>query len=82
MSGQLHAPADLPPVGKVIVTHWIEGWVDHRAGLDDVEKRKLLTLPGLKLRPLSRPARSQALYRLRYPGSSVRPVATINYISI
>jgi hypothetical protein len=39
-----------------------------RAGLDDVEKRKFLTLPGLELRPLVRPARSQSLYRLRYPG--------------
>jgi hypothetical protein len=28
-----------------------------------------LTLPGLELRPLGRPARSQTLYRLRYPGS-------------
>jgi hypothetical protein len=28
-----------------------------------------LTLPGLELRPLGRPARSQSLYRLRYPGS-------------
>jgi hypothetical protein len=34
--------------------------VDPRAGLDDVEKGKLLTLPGLELRPLSRPARSQS----------------------
>jgi hypothetical protein len=40
-----------------------------RAGLDDVEKRKILTLPGLKLRLLRRPARSQSLYRLRYLGS-------------
>jgi hypothetical protein len=30
--------------------------VDPRAGLDDMEKRKLLTLPGLELRPLGRPA--------------------------
>jgi hypothetical protein len=30
-------------------THWIGGWVDSRAGLDDVEKRRFLTLPGLKL---------------------------------
>jgi hypothetical protein len=30
--------------------------MDPRAGLDDVEKRKFLTLPGLELRPLSRPA--------------------------
>jgi hypothetical protein len=32
--------------------------------------RKFLTLQGLELRPLGRPARSQSLYRLRYPGSS------------
>jgi hypothetical protein len=32
-----------------------------------------LTLPGLEPRPLSRPARSQSLYRLRYPGSPVAP---------
>jgi hypothetical protein len=25
-------------------THWIGGWVDPRAGLDDVEKRKFFTL--------------------------------------
>jgi hypothetical protein len=43
--------------------------VDPIVDLDDVEKRKFLTLPGLELRPLSRPARSQFLYRLRYPGT-------------
>jgi hypothetical protein len=43
--------------------------VDPRVGLDDVEKRKFLTLPGLELRPIGRPARSQSPYRLRYPGS-------------
>jgi hypothetical protein len=50
-------------------THWIGGWVGHRAGLDDVEKRKFLTLPGLEVRPLGRPARSPSLHRLRYAGS-------------
>jgi hypothetical protein len=50
-------------------TQWIGGWVDPRASLADLEKRKFLTLPGLELRPLSRQARSQSLYRLRYPGS-------------
>jgi hypothetical protein len=35
----------------------MEGWVDPRAGLDDLEKRKLLTLLGLELQPFSRPAR-------------------------
>jgi hypothetical protein len=30
-------------------SHWTEGWVVPRAGLDAVEKRKFLTLPGLEL---------------------------------
>jgi hypothetical protein len=42
-------------------THWIEGWVDPRAVLDDVGKRKL-TLSGLEFRLLSRAASSQSLY--------------------
>jgi hypothetical protein len=45
--------------------------VGPRTGLDDVEKRKFLPSPGLKLRALGRPARSQSLYRLSYPGSNV-----------
>jgi hypothetical protein len=49
--------------------------VDPRAGLDEMEKWKFLTLPGLEPRPLSRPARSQSLYRLRYPGSLISMVA-------
>jgi hypothetical protein len=73
VSGQLHAPAALPPGERAPATHWIVGWVDPRAGLDDVEKRKFLTLPGFELRLLGRPARSQSLYRLRYPGS-IRPM--------
>jgi hypothetical protein len=38
--------------------------VDLRAGLDDLERRKFLTLPVLELRSLGRPARSQSLPRL------------------
>jgi hypothetical protein len=38
-----------------------------RVDLDDVEKRKLLTIPGLEPRLVGRPTRSQALYRLHYP---------------
>jgi hypothetical protein len=45
--------------------------------MDDVEKRKFLTLPELELRPLGRPARSQSLYRLRYPGSDTVAMETI-----
>jgi hypothetical protein len=67
MGGQLYAPAALPP-GKNAGTHCIGSWVNPRAGLD-VEKRKFLTLPGLERQPFGRPARSQSLYRQRYPGS-------------
>jgi hypothetical protein len=51
VNGQLHAPAALPPGKEPPGTHWIRDWVDPRAGLDDLEKRKFLTLPGLQLRP-------------------------------
>jgi hypothetical protein len=40
--------------------------VDPGAGLEAVERRKFFTLPGLELRLLSRPARSQSLHRIRY----------------
>jgi hypothetical protein len=68
VSGQLHAPAALPPGEITHGTHSIGGEVGPRASLDDVEKR-FWTLPQLELRPLGRPARSQSPYRLRYPGS-------------
>jgi hypothetical protein len=47
VSGQLHAPTALPRVKgttgeRVPGTHWLGGWVGPRAGLDDVEKRKIL----------------------------------------
>jgi hypothetical protein len=63
-------PGCFTPWKEPPVPNWIGGWVGPRAGMDDVEKRKFLTLPGLELRPLDRPARSQSLYRLRYPVSS------------
>jgi hypothetical protein len=62
VSGQHHAPAALPPGERSPGNHWIGGSVDHRVGLDYVEKRKFLTLTGLKLQPLGHPARSQSLY--------------------
>jgi hypothetical protein len=43
-------------------THWIRGWVDPGASMDDVEKRKFLTQPGLELQPIGRAARSLSLY--------------------
>jgi hypothetical protein len=38
--------------------------VGSRVGLADVKKIQFFTLPGLELRHLSRPVRSQSLYRL------------------
>jgi hypothetical protein len=64
VSDQLHAVAALYSRKQSHVTHLIEGWVDPRIGLDDVERRKILLLPGLELRPV----RIQSLLRLRCPG--------------
>jgi hypothetical protein len=50
--------------------------VDSRAGLDDVEGRKFLNLPGLEIRPMGRPVRSQSLCRLRYLDSSKHALMT------
>jgi hypothetical protein len=59
-------PCRFTPGEKAPGTHWIGGWVDPRVGLDDMENIKFLTLLGLELRPVRRPARSQSLYRLSY----------------
>jgi hypothetical protein len=73
---------ELYPRERAPCTRWIGGWVIPRRGLDDVEKSKLLTLPGLELRPLGRPARSQSLYRLSYPGSNSWICKEENYSKI
>jgi hypothetical protein len=46
-------PGDIAPS-----THWVGGWVEPRAGLEAVKKRKFLILSGFELRLLGRPARS------------------------
>jgi hypothetical protein len=51
---QLHAPAVLPPGGRTSGTNWKQGWMVSRAGLEEVEKRKFLTLPALELEAASR----------------------------
>jgi hypothetical protein len=35
----------ITPADKAPGTYWIGGWMKLRAGLDDVEKRKILPLP-------------------------------------
>jgi hypothetical protein len=61
-------------------THWIGGWVGQRNGLDDVKKRKILPPPGLEIRPLGHPARSQSLYRVRYPDYKINRMPVFNKI--
>jgi hypothetical protein len=55
-------PGRFNPGERVSGTYLIGGYVDPGAGLDDMTKRRFLTLPGLELRSLYRPARSQSLY--------------------
>jgi hypothetical protein len=54
--------------------------VDPRTGLDNLKKRKFLALPGLEMRPLSRPTRSQLLYRLLYATLSTNIDITENIV--
>jgi hypothetical protein len=51
-------------------------WVDPRAGMDNLEKRKFLALSGLELRTLNPQAHSQSLYRLHHPGSLMETVVS------
>jgi hypothetical protein len=50
-------PGRFTPGEGTLGTHWIERLVDPRAGLDNVERRKILPLEGLELRPLGSPTR-------------------------
>jgi hypothetical protein len=73
-------PLPLYPRRKSPSTYWTGGWVDPRAGLDDMEKLKFLTPPRLEFTPLGRPARRQPLYRQRYRGSYSRDSFTLLYL--
>jgi hypothetical protein len=64
VSGQFHDPATLPPGKRAHGTHWIGGWVGHKTGLDNMERRKILAVSGLELWPLGCPAHSLLLYQL------------------
>jgi hypothetical protein len=57
-SASRYAPAALYSGERAPGIHSIGGWVDPRAGLDDIENRKFFSLPGLELRLLGRPART------------------------
>jgi hypothetical protein len=49
-------PARFNPGERAYSVYWVGGWVLPRTGLDDMENRKILPLPGLELRPLGHPA--------------------------
>jgi hypothetical protein len=57
--------------GKRPGTHYIGGWVNPRAGMDDLEKRKFLTLPGFELRSLRHPASRYTDYATPAPHNSI-----------
>jgi hypothetical protein len=63
VGGELSAsrPGRFTPGERASCTHWIGGWVGPGTGLDDVERRKFMPLPGLELRPLGCPTRSAIL---------------------
>jgi hypothetical protein len=54
-------PGRFNPGERAPSTDWIGDWVGPRTGLYDMGGRKILLLPGLKLRSLGRPARNQSL---------------------
>jgi hypothetical protein len=73
-------PLPLYPGERAHGTHCVGGWVDPRDGLDDVEMRTFLILPGLEFLPPRScsfyPSRS--LYRLRHPASELISVGHEN----
>jgi hypothetical protein len=56
------------PGERATATHWLLGWVDPKAGLDDVEK-KTLDATGTRTPTPRSSSPYQSLYRLSHPGS-------------
>jgi hypothetical protein len=75
--GHLHASAAYIPGEIAPGTHSIGGWVGPRAGLDAVEKRKILPLEGVEPRPST-----PSLYRLICHGSFSSPLIDENIIPL
>jgi hypothetical protein len=63
-------------------TRWIGGWVNLRAGLDDLEKRKFLALPGLDLITLCSPVkvnrRFGGAYQLHLQGGRMQQCCVLH----
>jgi hypothetical protein len=69
VSGELHAPAALPPGERTFFTHSTGGWIGPKTGMDIMENRNNLCL--CRESKPSRPALSMLLYGLKYPSSFV-----------
>jgi hypothetical protein len=54
-------PGRFTPRESTPVTQWMGGLMGLRTGLDDMERRKILPLKKLRLRPLGCPSRSQSV---------------------
>jgi hypothetical protein len=61
VTGQLNAPPAFPR-GRAPGTDWIRDLMGPRTGLEDMEIRKILPLPGLELWPVAIPAPLALLY--------------------
>jgi hypothetical protein len=66
---KLEVSGQLTPSCFTPGTRWMGSSLEPWTSLNDLERRKFLTLSGLELLHLDRPARSQLLYRLRCHGS-------------
>jgi len=77
VGGQRHTPAALPP-GKKPGTHCIGGWVSTRVVLDWCGKSR----PPIGIRSPDRPARSESIYRLSYPGPGPHPFVYFHHSEV
>ena len=59
--------------GKDPIPHFIGGWMSPTAGMDGCGKSR----PPTGIRSPDRPARSESLYRLSYPGPSLFQISEI-----
>jgi hypothetical protein len=65
-------PGRFTPGERALGTHWIEGWMGPRAGVEAMEKRKI-SCPCQESKP-GRSVRSSWLHRLRYPDYLLLPI--------
>jgi len=72
VSGQLNAPAALLPKKQPLVSHWIRGWVDTRAGLDTPEKKRNLPLPEVEPLCAGKRGTGRNVYSAAFPWNSIR----------